>query len=82
MLRIQARKDSGRKIGKTLVRQAETWTTGLKQDNNSVVHYDPDTDEGFWRVLRRPGVDLWWVREPTLDDNGITVATVRPPRGH
>ena len=81
MLRTQARLDRGLPIGQTLAPQLNKWRAALIAEN-SVIHYDPDTDEGFWHVPRRPGVDRWWVREPTLDDNGITVATVRPPRGH
>jgi len=66
MLRTQARLDRGLTIGKTLAPQLERWKAGLAADGDSVVHYDPDTDEGFWRVARRPGVDRWWVREPTV----------------
>lgn len=64
MLRAQARLDAGLSIGVTRVPQVEAWRAGMEADN-SVIHYDPDTKEGFRRVLRRPGVDLWWVREPT-----------------
>lgn len=32
-----------------------------------VVDYVPETEEGFFRVPRRPGIDLGYVREPGLD---------------
>ena len=44
---------------------------------DAVIHYDPDTEEGFWRVPRRGGVDSWWVRDPTIDDDGLPVHTTR-----
>ena len=72
MLRSQARLDNGLPIGATLVRQVEQWRAGL-QAEDSVIHYDPDTDEGFWRVPRRPSVDTWWVRDPNVDDDGLPV---------
>ncbi|GAA3232220.1 hypothetical protein ACFP63_16570 [Oerskovia jenensis] len=37
-----------------------------------VIHYDPDTERGWWAVPARPGVDLGLVREP----DGLP----RPPR--
>jgi hypothetical protein len=72
MLRTQARLDKGLPIGKSLTRQVEAWREALEADD-SVVHYDPDTEEGFWRVPRRPGIDLWWYRDPGIDDNGYPV---------
>ena len=76
MLRTQARLDKGMEIGLTLRRQVETWIEGLELEG-SVIHYDPDTEEGFWRVPRRNGIDLWWVRDPTVDDAGLPVTQVR-----
>ena len=65
MLRTQARLDAGLTIGQSLVTQVETWRAGLELED-TVVHYDADTEEGFWRVPRRTGVDLWWVRDPDV----------------
>ena len=76
MLRSQARLDNELPIGQTLVAQVDQWRRGLEVED-SVIHYDPDTDEGFWRVPRRPGVDLWWVRDPTVDDDGLPVRKTR-----
>jgi len=76
MLRSQARLDNELPIGATLVTQVEQWRRGLEVED-SVIHYDPETDEGFWRVPRRPGVDLWWVRDPSVDDDGSPVRKTR-----
>ena len=76
MLRTQARLDAGLPIGPTLVRQVEAWRKGLELDD-AVVHYDPTTEEGFWRVPRRVGIDHWWVRDPTVDDDGMPVTKTR-----
>lgn len=69
MLRSAARQDAGLEIGATLKPQLAAWQKTLV-DEDAVIHYDPDTDEGFWLVPRRHGVDKWWVREPDLDDEG------------
>jgi len=69
MLRIQARHDQGLPISETLERQRERWIAGLMLDN-TVIHYDPTTREGFWRFPRREGIDTWYVREPWIDDDG------------
>lgn len=76
MLRTQARLDVGKDIGATLRPQVEAWRASMEADD-AVIHYDPDTEEGFWRVVRRQGVDLWWVRDPTVDDNGLPVRKTR-----
>jgi hypothetical protein len=72
MLRTQARLDKGLPIGASLAGQVRAWREALEADD-SVVHYDPDTEEGFWRVPRRPSLDLWWYRDPTIDDSGYPV---------
>jgi hypothetical protein len=69
MLRIQARHEQKLPLSETLERQRKRWIAGLLIENQ-VIHYDPDTAEGFWRVERRDGVDTWYVREPYLDDHG------------
>lgn len=69
MLRIQARYDQGLPLSETLEKQRERWIAGLMLDN-TVIHYDPETPEGFWRFPRREGIDTWYVREPWIDDDG------------
>jgi len=56
MLRTQARLDAGHTVGQSLLPQVTQWRAGLEVED-SVIHYDPDTEEGFWRVPRRDGVD-------------------------
>ena len=63
MLRTQARLDAGEPVGPSLLSQMELWRAGL-QVNDTVIAYDPDSEEGFTKVPRRAGVDLWWIREP------------------
>ena len=63
MLRTQARLDAGLDVGASLREQVRTWREGLLAED-SVITYDPDTREGFWRVPRREGIDRGWVREP------------------
>jgi hypothetical protein len=76
MLRTQARLDAGLEVGPSLLPQITQWRTGMELED-AVIHYDPDTEEGFWRVPRRAGVDEWWVRDPTLDDDGLPVRKTR-----
>ncbi len=42
-----------------------------------VVHYDPDTPDGFYRVARRAGIDTGRVRDPYGDDDGVFIAEPR-----
>lgn len=67
MLRTQARLEAGMEVGPSLRRQVQTWREGLELEG-SVIAYDPETEEGFWRVPRRPGIDVGWVRNPEVDD--------------
>lgn len=69
MLRTQARLDAGLEVGTSLLSQVTSWREGLEAEG-SVIHYDPETPEGFWRVDRREGIDTWWVRDPNRDDDG------------
>ena len=69
MLRAAARRDRGEKNAP--IREAEL-DNFFKQVESMdfVVHYDPDTGEGFHRVPRRHGIDKGLVRDPWLDDDG------------
>ena len=71
MLRTLARLERGLPVGPSLEAQVKVWKEGLEEEG-SVITYDPDTKEGFWRVPRRPGIDLGWVREPTIDNDGYS----------
>lgn len=39
------------------------WLAGLERDG-TVIHYDPDTPEGWWYVPRREGIDTDLIRVP------------------
>ena len=65
MLRAQNRLDAGHDIGQSLIPQLKAWRARLERED-VVIHYDPDTAQGFSKVPRRPGVDLRWVHEPTV----------------
>jgi hypothetical protein len=77
MLRAAARKDRGEKSAPVIEAQLDSFLRQARE-LDFVVHYDPETAEGFFRVPRRPGVDTWLVRDPYLDDNGMKI---RNPQG-
>jgi hypothetical protein len=63
MLRAEARRRAGARLRPQDDDLVARWCRRL-HDAGLVVHYDPQTEEGFWYVPRRPGVDLDLVREP------------------
>lgn len=63
MLRAEARRRAGRKLLNGDDRRLERWL-GWMRDNDVVIHYDPDTVDGFFYVPRRPGVDVDIIRKP------------------
>ena len=63
MLRAEARKRAGKTLTPLMDDMLDVWLSGLERDGN-VVHYDPDTAEGWWYVPRREGVDKDLIREP------------------
>ena len=77
MLRAAARRDRGEKSAPVIEAQLDNF---LRQMDamDCVVHYDPETEDGWFRVARRPGVDLGLVRDPYLDDSGLAI---RNPQG-
>jgi hypothetical protein len=64
MLRLEGRRRSGRKLTTKERRLLQAWRDQL-DEAGAVVHYDPDTEQGFWWVYRDPtdGDDI--VRRPT-----------------
>jgi hypothetical protein len=56
MLRIEARSRAGAPLNDDEKKRLASWKQMLS-DNNAVVHYDPDTDEGFFYVPRSQGDD-------------------------
>ena len=63
MLRAEARKRAGKELTPVMADMLKAWLEGLARDN-AVVHYDPTTEEGWWYVDRRPGVDHDLISEP------------------
>lgn len=77
MLRAAARMDDGEPVSPATRTQVELFVRRL-HELDAVVHYQPDTDERFFRVPRRHGVDEWLVREPALDDEGNLIPGADP----
>lgn len=63
MLRREARRRSGMPIPPREEEILDGFLRTLAEDD-AVVHYDPDTEQGFFRVSRRPGIDNDLIREP------------------
>lgn len=56
MLRYEARRRAGADIAPATLKRLESWLKKL-EENNAVVHYDPNTEQGWWYVEREPGDD-------------------------
>ncbi|MDN3268279.1 hypothetical protein [Streptomyces sp. MA15] len=56
MLRVEGRRRAGMDLDGNAARRLESWTRTLAEEN-AVVHYDPDTEEGFFYVPREPQDD-------------------------
>lgn len=63
MLRKEARRRAGMPLSAVDEAKLDRWLQTLK-DEDAVVHYDPETAEGWFYVPRRPEVDLDLIREP------------------
>lgn len=63
MLRAEARRRAGAPLSELQQKRLESWLAFLAEED-CVVHYDPETEDGFFYVPRRPGVDEDLVRVP------------------
>lgn len=63
MLRREARRRSGKQLTEQSERELDAWLHGL-QENNAVVHYEPKTEQGWFYVPRRKGIDNDIIRRP------------------
>ncbi|ANT41081.1 transcriptional repressor [Streptomyces phage Nanodon] len=54
MLRVEARSRAGAKVTELEEQRLASWKSMLEEEN-AVVHYDPDTEEGFFYIPRQPG---------------------------
>lgn len=77
MLRAAARRARGEKSAAVIEAQLDKF---LEQVDalDFVVHYDPETPDGWFRVPRRAGVDTGLIRDPYVDDDG---RPIRRPQG-
>lgn len=69
MLRTEGRLRAGETLPESLATQHAAWRQRL-DESDAVVHYDPETAEGFWLIPRREGIDRDLIRDPGLDDSG------------
>lgn len=63
MLRTEARRRAGLEVAESMQGRLDRWLAQMEADG-TVVHYDPDTEEGFFYVPRRPKSDPDLIREP------------------
>ena len=64
MLRFEGRRRAGlRELKPEQEQHLEAWIAGLQEDD-AVVHYDPDTEKGWFHVPRRAGIDADLIRKP------------------
>jgi hypothetical protein len=63
MLRLEARQRVDAKLSDRERHRLALFRANLAE-NDAVVHYDPDSENGFYYVQRRDGVDRDIIREP------------------
>ena len=73
MLRAAARRARGQASAPVTAAQLNQFLRSLDA-HGAVVHYDPETPEGFFYVPRRVGIDIGLIRNPYLDDDGRPIA--------
>lgn len=61
MLRAEARRREGMELPERQGKRLDTWLEQMREAD-AVVHYEPDTEEGFFAVPRRPGIDTDLIR--------------------
>src|SRR5690606_34090819 len=61
MLRAESRARKGMSVADSYGEHLSVWRANLRE-REAVVHYDPDTEQGFFYVPARPGEDL--IRDP------------------
>lgn len=74
MLRLEGRRRRGEPLTDAQLRYLENWKKKMMEDG-TVIHYEHDTDEGWFYVPRRDGVDTDLIRDPSLADDGQPVAS-------
>lgn len=62
------RREARRRAGMDLTEREQQILDGWKRNMEAagaVVHYDPETEDGFFSVPRRPGIDTDLIRKPS-----------------
>lgn len=72
MLRAEGRRRAGLELTENAQARLDSWKANLAEEG-VVVHYDPDTEEGFFYVAPRKGVDTDLIRQPTRKDGRRSV---------
>jgi hypothetical protein len=75
MLRKEARRRAGLPLPEGADHEVDAWLRGM-EENGTVLHYDPETEQGWFYVPRRADVDKDIIREPDAKTGG-TVARRR-----
>lgn len=65
MLRLAGRMEQGKPLSPDEKKRFASWKRRL-DEAGCVVHYEPRSEQGFWWVPRRPGVDRGLIREPDV----------------
>lgn len=63
MLRKEARRRAGFQNPPGVDGEIDVWIKGMEA-NDTVLHYEPDTDQGWFYVPRRHGIDTDLIRVP------------------
>ena len=67
MFHAKTRRDRRLPVNPDQLQRLLEWEKLLKEQN-LVVHYEPNTDQGFFYVPAREGIDNGLIREPGFDD--------------
>lgn len=63
MLRKEARRRAGLPISAEDQHAIDAWIRGMKE-SDVVLHYEPETEDGWFYVPPRPGIDTDLIRKP------------------
>jgi hypothetical protein len=66
VLRWESRRRSGERLNERAQRRVDAFLQRLK-DQDAVVHYEPESAQGFWLVPRRHGVDTDIIRNGDVE---------------
>lgn len=67
MFHAKTRRDRRLPVSPDQLQRLAEWER-LLEESNLVVHYEPNTDQGFFYVPAREGIDNGLIREPGFDD--------------